>query len=99
MRCPNCRCEIGNLTTCPYCGVRVFRSSVSRTEPCPPTNTDWHKRTPSANRQTTSMTSWITSDKRLERHMENLDLWGLLCVILLVGIFVLELLQFLVALL
>lgn len=99
MRCPNCRCEIGNLMTCPYCGVTVFRSAVPRTEPCPPTNADWHKRTTPTNKQLPPTVSWGAREKRLERHMENLDLWGLLCVILLVGIFVLELLQFLVALL
>ena len=84
MRCPNCRCEIGNLTTCPYCGVMLYRRTApTATSRRPPTAVPTERITPEPR------------DRRRERHLANLDMWGLLCTIFLGGIFVLELLQLL----
>ena len=31
MKCPNCRCEIGNQQVCPYCGTTVYLQEGYRT--------------------------------------------------------------------
>lgn len=82
MRCPNCRCEIGTLEVCPYCGVRLRNPTrpVPRQEPRP---------TPSVYRAE-------RSNARTNRHISNIDTWSLLTVVLLGGIFVVELLQLIV---
>ena len=86
MKCPNCRCEIGNLTTCPYCGVVLYRRpSAGRAPQAPPRVGQPSPRTPARSR----------SDQRRDRHLANLASWGILTVVLLSGIFVLELLQLL----
>lgn len=28
MKCPNCRCEVGNQPVCPYCGTTVYLQSA-----------------------------------------------------------------------
>lgn len=87
MRCPNCRCEIGNLKSCPYCGMVLYSA--------PPTNQAYTR--PASRRPATTPAarpSVSNLERRKERHLANLDTWGLLCVVLLGGIFVLQLLQF-----
>ena len=29
MRCPKCRCEVGNQAVCPYCGATVYVGSTT----------------------------------------------------------------------
>lgn len=97
MTCPNCRCEIGNLTVCPYCGARqrsVRTTPVTRPNQ-PGTVTPVQTRTPAPtkNVQTRPVYRSEQSGGRANRHMSNIDTWSLMCVILLAGIFVMELLQ------
>lgn len=97
MKCPNCRCEIGNLTTCPYCGVTLYRRPRSTsTAPVrvPPTRQVQSRQVPpSYNGQRSQSTPRRSDD------LSNLELYGLLSVVLLCGIFVLEVLQLVINLL
>ncbi len=109
MKCPNCRCEIGNLTTCPYCGAVLYRRSTaaqsrSRQESysapqaaARPRQSEVYQAPraprPAPAAQPTRSPARSRSEQRKERHLANLDTWGLLTVIFLAGIFVLELLQ------
>lgn len=97
MKCPNCRCEIGNLTTCPYCGVILYRRPRAQTRQ-PPEN-QAARTTQPVRVEPTKPVYGHRSDQRRERHLANCDIWGLLCVILLSGVFILELLQLLAILL
>lgn len=81
MRCPKCRCEIGTLEVCPYCGSRVYN----------PTRT-----VPVREPQQMSVYRTDRSSQHTNRHISNIDAWSLLCAILLGGIFVMELLQLIV---
>jgi len=29
MRCPKCRCEVGNQSVCPYCGATVYMGTAT----------------------------------------------------------------------
>lgn len=95
MICPNCRCEIGNLTVCPYCGARQRSARTTPvTRPVPPTAAaPTQTRAPAKNVQTRPVYRSEQSGGRANRHMSNIDTWSLMCVILLAGIFVMELLQ------
>lgn len=97
MKCPNCHCEIGNLTTCPYCGVILYRRP--RAQPKQPTENDAARTTQPVRVTPTKPAQVNRSDRRRERHLANCDTWGLLCVILISGVFILELLQLLAILL
>lgn len=94
MKCPNCRCEIGNLMTCPYCGAILYR----RTDTTQPAGSTHPRTTQPVRPAVTRPVSSDRSEQRKERHLANLDTAGLLCVVLLSGIFILELLQLLVIL-
>lgn len=92
MRCPNCRCEIGNLKTCPYCGNVMYAT--------PPTNKVGYTQMVDRRPVSSPTRSAISNlERRKERHLANLDTWGLLSVVLLGGIFVLQLLEFVMQLL
>lgn len=97
MTCPNCRCEIGNLAVCPYCGARQRSARTTPvTKPAPPrTAAPMQTRAPAPakNMQTRPVYRSEQSGSRANRHMSNIDTWSLMCVILLAGIFVMELLQ------
>lgn len=95
MKCPNCRCEIGNLMTCPYCGAILYR----RADTTQPSGIVSPRTTQPVKPATTRPISSERYEQRRERHLTNLDTAGLLCVVLLSGIFVLELLQLFVILL
>lgn len=98
MKCPNCRCEIGNLTECPYCGARLYRRTESQyarsttpvgrsapTIPVPTRQVQAQKVRPKA--------APITAEQRMMRHLNNIDTWGRVCAVLLSGIFALQILQ------
>lgn len=95
MKCPNCRCEIGNLMTCPYCGAILYR----RTDTTQPAGTASPRTTQPVQSAPTRPISSDRYEQRRERHLANLDTATLLCVVLLSGIFILELLQLFVNLL
>lgn len=97
MKCPNCRCEIGNLTTCPYCGAILYRRP--RAQPRQQTEMDNGRTTQPVHVTPTRPVHVKRSDQRKDRHLANCDTWGLLCVILISGVFILELLQLLAILL
>lgn len=81
MICPNCKCEIGNLSVCPYCRLQV---QGTKTIPIP------NRR---ISKQNQVFAQDIYQQNNSLRHLHNTDVWGLMSVILLGGIFVLELLQ------
>lgn len=72
MICQNCRCEIGSMLKCPYCGTE-YQPAPAYSEP---------------------FLSGHENGSRCERGSGRENVWGLMCVILLAGIFVLRLLQF-----
>lgn len=78
MRCPKCRCEIGTLTVCPYCGTLV-NNPTRPIQPAAP--------------QRPSVYRSDRSSQHTNRHISNIDAWSLACAVLLGGIFVMELLQ------
>lgn len=94
MKCPNCRCEIGNLTTCPYCGAVLYRRGAVP----PTTGVRTQAVTSPVETRTMEAPPRLRQDTRRDRHLNNLDTWGLLCAILLGGIFALEFLQLLIQL-
>ena len=94
MKCPNCRCEIGNLMTCPYCGAILYRRAEPTQAPGARSRTTQPVRTTPVRPAPTNR-----SEPRRDRHLANLDTSTLLCVILLSGIFILELMQLLMNLL
>lgn len=96
MKCPNCRCEIGNLMTCPYCGAILYRRTDT-TQPA--TGSRGGRPTQPVHPAATRPVSDNHGEQRRERHLANMDTATLLCVILLSGIFLLELLQLLMNLL
>lgn len=87
MKCQKCGSEIGYSLSCPYCGAQ-YGSGQN------PTN-------PVTVQREGAQTNPISprTERRQERRLMNLETLGLLSVILLTGIFVLELLQLLAALL
>lgn len=79
MICSNCGNEIGNMEQCPYCGM-MTRGDTYR-----------------VSGQTTIPVQWKTGNDggnpEDTRHLRNLDRWSLIQIILIAGIFILELLQ------
>lgn len=92
MICPNCRCEIGNLAVCPYCGMRQRNAGTTPIRPQGTTQVRNRQAVPMQTKNS-DMKSVYRSEQGNNRHMSNIDTWSLMCVILLAGIFVMELLQ------
>lgn len=71
MRCPVCRCEVGNQAVCPYCGSTVYMGNASWSA------NDYSRSAsqyaPNARNQATREKSKI-SNKRLQRIETKLDL-------------------------
>lgn len=89
MRCPNCKCEIGNLTSCPYCGVRL----VQHTAPAGPgTDRTLPVGRGAAPQQAPGPARGAGPNKKIE-------LYGAMGVCLLFGIFALEIIQLILQLL
>ncbi|HJA25951.1 MAG TPA: hypothetical protein H9795_07810 [Candidatus Fournierella merdigallinarum] len=87
MKCANCRCEIGNLTTCPYCG----KMNYQRPAQPQPARID-HGYSGAA---PTSRTLYHAPKRRHtgEQHCRSTAMWTFLNTVLLIGIFLLNLLQ------
>lgn len=83
MICPNCKCEIGNLSVCPYCGVQVQLPGGTKTIPI----------TMQQPRQQQVYVPDLYQQGKQNRHFRNIDTWGLMTVILLAGMFVMQLLE------
>ncbi|MBR3172044.1 MAG: hypothetical protein IKF22_12505 [Lachnospiraceae bacterium] len=83
MKCPYCGNETGNNTVCPYCGHRVYETEGHHTY-----YTDINPTVP-------VNYSEKSTDAATRKHLANIDTWGLMSVILLAGIFIIELLQLL----
>jgi len=83
MKCPYCGNETGNNTVCPYCGHRVYETEGHHTY-----YTDINPTVP-------VNYSEKSTDAANRKHLANIDTWGLMSVILLAGIFIIELLQLL----
>ena len=81
MKCPNCRCEIGNQPTCPYCG-RVIYQTIRRA---------------SEDNGTSQFRVLQSALNRLHRSLTAIELRSRLAVILLTGIFVLQILLVLIS--
>lgn len=91
MKCPNCRCEIGNLTTCPYCGVTLYRRpQTAATDPVrvPPT-----RQVPPPRAAQAPYSRPVQNASRKNAETSGLELYALVGVVLLCGIFILEALQ------
>lgn len=95
MRCPNCGNEIGYMDTCPYCGTRVQQSAQqgSYRQGDGFQQGNYQQGDPHA----TIPVSWNSGERKREqnrdRHIRNVDTWGIMTVILLAAIFIVELLQ------
>jgi len=83
MLCANCGNEIGNMDQCPYCGMKI-RDDTYR-----------------MGGQTTIPVQWKTGNDPVNmedsRHIRNTDRWNLIQIVLIAGIFILELLQLILA--
>lgn len=84
MRCPNCRCEIGRQTICPYCG-QVIQADPQRIYEM----------------QTLQVQGSATQNmqNRIYRHVNNVETTSKLILILMVGLFVLQVLTLVVVML
>lgn len=83
MICVNCGNEIGNMEQCPYCGIQMRPDTIR------------------AGGQTTVPVQWKTGQDTVNmedsRHLRNMDRWSLIQIILIAGIFIIELLQLIVS--
>ena len=83
MQCPYCGNEMGNGDICSYCGHRVYQTAGQ------------HTYYTSIDRTVPVTLEVMEEDSDIERHAANCDTWGLMTVILLAGIFILDLLRLL----
>lgn len=90
MKCPNCKCEIANLTDCPYCGVHLVRRNAPQATQR------------AAGSARTTPVGQVPKQERIrysKRDSGNVEMWLQIGVCLLSGIFVLEVVQLLLQLL
>lgn len=86
MRCPKCRCEVGNQSICPFCGATVFVS-----------NTTWGVH--DMNRQPTVAVrgmGQLSETRGIERKLRNLETKVNLLLVLQSGTFALAVIALLV---
>lgn len=98
MRCPNCGNEIGYMDTCPYCGTRVQQSRQGYQQGSYRQGDGFQQGNyQQADPNATMPVGWNSGERKREqnrdRHIRNVDTWGIMTVILLAAIFIVELLQ------
>lgn len=87
MKCPNCRCEVGNQPICPYCGATVYLQETVWNQP------DYARRNQPVNDSRTRRKS--PELKELDRRIRNLETKINLCLTLICGCFALSILTLL----
>ena len=85
MKCPNCRCEVGNQPVCPYCGATVYLQETVWNQQ------DYASRSvPSADQRSSRRKA--TELKDLDRRLRILETRVNLCLTMLCGTFALSIL-------
>ena len=82
MKCPNCRCEVGSLPVCPYCGATVYLQEAAWNQQ------DYARRSAPVVDQRSSRRKGPEL-KDLDRRLRILETRVNLCLTLLCGIFAL----------
>ena len=86
MICPYCGNETGSKVICSYCGHRVYDDA--RNPGYPPGMGD------NATLPVNTSGSGLGQDPEIRKRLRNIDTWGLMGLVLLGGIFLLELIRF-----
>lgn len=85
MICPYCGNETGNKVVCSYCGHKVYDN---------PQNGNYYVDMSEDATVPSRGQNGLMVDPEVKRHLRNIDTWGLMSLVLLGGIFILELLRF-----
>lgn len=89
MNCQYCGNDVGNRVICPYCGHKVFQ--------------DVHMHNDYYDNFMGNTTIPVRmqeggSQREMRKYLRNIDTWGLMSVILLTGIFIVEILRLIIEL-
>lgn len=87
MKCPKCRCEVGNQSVCPYCGATVYVSSAT-----------WDMNTfqSRATMPVNSVSRIPPENRGTDRRLKNLETKVNLLLVLQIGSFVLTVLTLII---
>ena len=90
MKCPNCRCEVGNQPVCPYCGATVYLQAA------PSWNNSDYSRHGVQSADARSQKRRVVELKDVDRRIRNLETKVNLCLVLLCGNFALMILTIII---
>ena len=90
MKCPNCRCEVGNQPVCPYCGATVYLQSASNW------NSQEYSRQGTVSSENRPQRRRGIELKDVDRRVRNLETKINLCLVLLCGNFALMILTIMI---
>ena len=85
MICPYCGNETGDKLICSYCGHKVYEN---------PQTGNYYDGMGNNTTVPTRYPMGLGGDPEIKKRLRNIDTWGLMILVLLAGIFILELLRF-----